>query len=104
MIDSLVEYFLGMSYKENPERWREASPVNHVTDKTPPVFMYHGETDAVVEIGQMHRLEKVLRENHRRVETYTVDHLGHFLTYLFSSESETRGIEFLKHENGIPLR
>ena len=45
---NLIQDFLGGSPEEVPERYHEASPVNHVRSDSPPVFLYHGEKDSLV--------------------------------------------------------
>jgi acetyl esterase/lipase len=48
--------WFGASFKENPGRWREASPINYVGEKTPPILFvnsslprYHAGRDAAIE-------------------------------------------------------
>lgn len=97
----LVIDFLGSQYEENPELWRQASPVNHVTDLSPPVFMYHGEWDTIVAHDQMEKLKLALLAKEREVETYTVSYIGHLAVYLFSNESVNRGINFIKRSTQL---
>jgi pectinesterase len=37
--------WLGFSYRENPEVWRQASPLNHVTMKTPPILFINSSRE-----------------------------------------------------------
>ncbi|HEY6438356.1 MAG TPA: hypothetical protein VIY47_17350, partial [Ignavibacteriaceae bacterium] len=53
---SVGKRWLGYSYKENPEIWEEASPLNYVDDKTPPIEFinssinrFHAGRDEVIE-------------------------------------------------------
>ncbi len=53
---SVGKRWLGYSYKENPEIWEEASPLNYADDKTPPIEFinssikrFHAGRDEVIE-------------------------------------------------------
>ncbi len=53
---SVGKLWLGYTYKENPEIWREASPVNYVDHNTPPFLFinssidrFHAGRDALIE-------------------------------------------------------
>lgn len=92
----IIKKFIGKSLKEAPELWREASPALHVKKDSPPVFLYHGYGDTLVEADQMYRMRDALVAAHRPVETYEVPILGHIGVYLFSRKSEDLGVDFLK--------
>ena len=47
---------------ENPDKWRLASPVNHVSKSSPPTLILHGLADTTVDRGQSVELEKKLTE------------------------------------------
>ncbi len=94
----LVTTFIGAKMKEKPDVWKEASPVNHVDAKSPPLFLYHGETDELVEPEQMRRMKVALDAKNVLSETYTVSSLGHITTYFFSQESLDRGTAFLNKQ------
>lgn len=92
---SLVKGFLGQNFQENPELWRQASPINHVNSQSPPVFLYHGEWDKIVEVGQMDKMQKALQQKHVPTETYRVPWMGHIAVYFFSQKSIDSGVEFI---------
>lgn len=92
---SLAENFMGSEYAQDPGRWREASPVNHVQPNSPPVFLYHGEWDWIVSYDQMERMAERLRARHVEVETHSVSAQGHISVYFFSRESVAKAIDFL---------
>jgi acetyl esterase/lipase len=53
---SAGKYWFGASYKEKPELWKEASPINYVDAKTPPILFvnsslerYHAGRDQAIE-------------------------------------------------------
>ncbi len=54
---SAGKYWFGGSYKEQPELWREASPIRYINDKTPPMLFvnsslprYHAGRDEAVAV------------------------------------------------------
>ena len=72
-------------------------PVNFkVSENSPPVFLYHGAWDRLVEPEQMDMMAAALQKKNREVKTYKASLLGHIAVYLFSYSSVTQGIEFLK--------
>lgn len=93
---SLVNNFVGFTRDQRPDLWQEASPVFHVTDKTPPVFLYHGAWDMIVEPAQMDKMAEALRAKGVEVETLTIPWQGHLAVYLFSNAAIRGGLDFLK--------
>jgi dipeptidyl aminopeptidase/acylaminoacyl peptidase len=85
---------MGKSMSDANSDWNSASPVTHVSPNSPPVFLYDGEWDTVVEVEQMGFMERALRAKNIPVETYTVKFLGHIATYVLASGAERRGIQF----------
>lgn len=68
----VVRNFVGVDPAEDPARWREASPIEHVHSAVPPIFVLHGTRDLLVphrqamelaarlsDVGAPHRLEIV---------------------------------------------
>lgn len=92
----IVKKFIGGAYLEKKEIWEQASPVNHVQAASPPVYLYHGEGDKLVEINQMYMMEQAMKKMNRPVETHKVSFWGHAAVYVFSQESIDKGIEFIK--------
>ena len=88
--------FLGKTYNEDPKLWAEASPVNHVTPQSPPIFLYHGKWDDIVEPKHVEWMAQKAKENKIRFESYLVPLQGHIAVYLLSTESDRRSIDFLK--------
>ena len=94
----LVKQFLGSKIEEKPELWKQASPLFNIGESSPPVFMYHGKWDKIVELAQMEKMQAALQAKKRIVETFTTDFLSHITVYLFSRESILRGIDFLNRQ------
>lgn len=87
---------MNVAYKDNPELWKQASPVNLVEAHSPRTFLYHGVNDSIVEVEQMDRMEKALKAKNISVETLKINYLGHIAVYFFSQKSIDEGIRFLK--------
>jgi acetyl esterase/lipase len=49
------------SREQDPEKWRLASPVAHLSAKSPPTLILHGTNDNVVDRDQSKELEQALR-------------------------------------------
>lgn len=92
----VITRFIGATYAEAPEVWEDASPVNHVEPGSPPVFLYHGEDDDLVDAVQMDFMAQELRAMNVPVQTRLLKDQGHVSTYLFAGEIERQAIDFLK--------
>jgi acetyl esterase/lipase len=64
---SFLEQFMGGAFEQQPERWREASPIAHASDGASPVLLVHGENDDVVPVAQSRALAQALRKAGRDV-------------------------------------
>lgn len=94
----LVTAFLGKSYAQAPNLWKQASPTFQVTKHAPPVYLYHGANDSLVEPEQMQKMKEALEAKSVPVETYLASLFGHYTTYIFSAKAERKGIDFLKRK------
>lgn len=56
----LVTDFLGFSYEQNPEIFREASPVYWLDRNDPPTLILHGTSDRLVPVSQSDNLKSLL--------------------------------------------
>lgn len=92
----IVGKFIGKTYPESKEIWAEASPVNRVEAGSPPVFLYHGENDTLVEPDQMQMMKVALIKKGVKVETHTIDYWGHPGAYVFSHAAVKKGIRFIE--------
>jgi acetyl esterase/lipase len=65
---ALVVSFLEVPYGDNVPSskalWAEASPVTHVSAKTPPVLLIHGDADALVPYAQSEGMKAALEAAH----------------------------------------
>ena len=92
----LVNKLIGHPVQTHLAQWQQASPVNHVKSDSPPVFLYHGEWDQLVEVDQVDKMKNALQVAKVPVETYRVSFLGHFAVFLLSAEADRRAVDFLK--------
>lgn len=59
---SLVTNFIGRSYEESPELYRQASPLTHISPDDPPTLTFQGTIDSLVPVSQADALHKRLQE------------------------------------------
>jgi acetyl esterase/lipase len=91
-----VKKLMGVSFQEDPEAFRTASPLHQVNSGHPPVFLYHGRLDQIVAYRNSTLLRDALQEAGVKVELHTRPLEGHILTYFREGPSIRRGIRFLK--------
>ena len=89
------EKYFGRPPGEIPETYRKASPISYIRRGLPPVFLYHGNHDWVVDVEQSRRLVKKLRAKGVDVEYLEVT-LGHVATFLFDDKEVNAAIGFLE--------
>lgn len=89
------EKFFGKPPTEIPQTYRAASPITYVRKDLPPVFLYHGKNDWIVEVEQSRRLVDKLRSVGVDVEYLEVT-FGHVATFLFDDKEVGAAINFLK--------
>jgi len=71
--------FLGCTMNECPDRYREASPITHVSSDDPPILLIHGTADNVVPYRQSEIMRDALKHAGIPVQMITVEGLGHGL-------------------------
>ena len=91
----LVPAFLGGTQKEIPKRFREASPVNHVTHASPPIFIYHGSRDTLVPPEHARRMQAAYQRAGAKSEIHWLAGRSHITTFLFSGGTVSQAIDFL---------
>lgn len=94
----LVQGFLGNDGLVSMERFYDASPLTHVSEKSPPVFIYQGENDELVRPDHAEKFDSVLNEFNVPHEVYWIPEKGHITTFFFPSGAIDAAIDFLdKH-------
>ena len=89
------EKFFGRPPSEIPETYRKASPVTYVRRGLPPVFLYHGNQDWIVDVEQSRRLAVNLKKQDVDTEYLEVT-LGHVATFLFDDKEVNAAMNFLE--------
>lgn len=97
----IVRRFMGGNRDEMPERYAEASPVYHVSEGDPPVFLYHGKLDFLVAEDQASDYYKALRAAGVDAELYLHRWRGHMSMFLFGGAAEDKAIAFLNQNNAV---
>ena len=87
-------FFLGGSKDALPATYVAASPITFVTADDPPMFLYHGRYDWMVDVSQSQSMVSSLRNAGVPVEYYESDG-GHFTTFLFDDEPVDHAVAFL---------
>ena len=95
----IVVPFLGVKRDENPQLYKDASPVTHISADDPPVFLYHGKLDRLVEKEQSINYYNALRKAGVPAELYLDPWWGHLAMFLFGWGAENKAIDFLNHYN-----
>jgi acetyl esterase/lipase len=90
----LTNALTGVTYDQNPELWREASPIALVSKDDPPMFLYHGTFDFTVGENNAHAMYEALSANSIPAELYLMRGLEHMSTFVVDAPVEN-GIDFL---------
>ena len=74
---AIFKPMLGARYRDNPEIYRRASPIEHVTKDAPPFLILHGTADILVPIIHSERFHKKLLDAGAKSELQTLPGEGH---------------------------
>ena len=89
-----LDYFLGGTKDEVPERYKQASPVTHVSADDPPMLFYHGQNDLLVPPAQPKAMIDALKKAGVPARLHTVPEVGH-VGALLAPSAITAGRRFL---------
>lgn len=92
---TLVPQFLGTSREDGPDIYARASPVTHIHEQAPPVFLYHGGLDMLVPPDHAEDMKAELDAAGVPAELYLVRGLGHVALFLADRGAVDAGIDFL---------
>jgi len=68
---------LGSTYEENPNLWKDASPIYHVSPEASPCFIIQGTKDSLVPADQAIRFAEAMRQVGVKVTLVLIEGLGH---------------------------
>lgn len=91
----LVPALLGGTQSTVPERFRDASPVNHVRDDSPPIFLYHGSADKLVPPEHARRMQAEYQRHGVKNEIRWLPGRSHLTAFVFSGSAVDDAIRFL---------
>ena len=86
---------IGGSGNELPDRYADASPISHVTGDDPPVLLYHGTLDWIVDVEQSRRLLAKLHAAGVRAQLFEEPWAGHGTAFLLDGDSFRVSLAFL---------
>lgn len=89
-----LTYWFGGTRREMPEVYKAASPAAFVSEKSPPVFFYHGDNDTLVPFAGPKAMAALLKEAKVEAVIHTVSGAGH-IAALFDRAAVTEGVKFL---------
>jgi len=89
--------FLGLTIQEDPDVFREASPVFQINQNTPPMFLYHGSWDRIVHLSHTLDMKSALDKAMIENELYIVRGLGHIPLFVLGWGVERKAINFLSY-------
>lgn len=103
----MVRRFLGTTIDKNPEVYREASPIAHVSDQSAPTFFYHGKWDRIVKHERSIEMNRALKQAGVSSELYLISGMGHVAVHFLNKRPAIAGIRFLdthlKDRGEIPV-
>lgn len=98
---TLVPQFLGATLQERPDLFAAASPVTHASAGDPPMFLYHGKGDTLVDPSHACEMKNALDRAGVHSELHLVPVLGHVLTFLLARKTEDAAMDFLESRLAI---
>jgi len=94
-VGRMVPQFLGATQAGNPALFAAASPIVHVTPDDPPMFLYHGGGDTLVDVSHAEDMKRALDQAGVRAELRILPLLGHIPTFLLARGTHNEAMEFL---------
>ena len=95
----IVGRFMGGKRDEMLSSYAMASPAHHISADDPPVFLYHGKLDLLVEDEQSKNYYQALKGAGVKAEIYLHNLWGHIAMFLFGRDAENRAMDFLDRQN-----
>jgi len=76
-MQTYLHRYLGASYEQAPETWRDASPVTYLDGAEPPFLLVHGEKDSNIDPAQSRDFAAALAASGAQVELVLVPGADH---------------------------
>ncbi len=90
-----IKALIGGTPDQFGAEYAAASPITYVSADDPPVLLYHGRLDQLVEVEQSERLHQTLLDAGVRSELVTPSLSGHITTFLFDGDTFAQALAFL---------
>ena len=87
--------FIGVEREGNKDKWMVASSPYYASDDDPPVIIFHGDKDPVVNFGQSQELYDSLKKHNVVVELDTVPNGEHGGNVMYATENLNKAVAFL---------
>ncbi len=88
------EAFFGKKYADDPELYKEASPITHVSKQSPPTLLLNGTIDQIVPLSQAQKLADKLEADN--VPYIYVPFEGQFHAFDFFQDTTERSLYFIE--------
>ena len=100
---SVVHRLLGSTPRDNPSLAKLASPAFHITSKSAPIYVIHGEKDEQVLVNQAHRIIEAYQKSEQDVLVDLIPEGGHGGQGFSNSRIHKKVVSFLKKNlaNGL---
>jgi acetyl esterase/lipase len=90
----MFAFFLGGTRQAQPDTYRRASPKALVGKGTPPMFLFHGQSDLIVPISSSRQMAAALKQAGVTHELLIVPRIGHVAT-CYNDAALAASIKFL---------
>ena len=88
-----LNYWMGSTRNRAPEKWKRASPINHISKDDPPFWFFHGTRDQVVPASSTEKMNEALEK--AGIETSRKEYPGYGHFSMFSNiETVDIAVEF----------
>lgn len=94
----VVRDLIGKSFKDDPEAYYAATPVDMVSKDFPPIFIYHGSADELVPPVHTDKMIARLKQLGVEHEVYWVEGRGHAGAFILPQGSVSGAVRFLDNK------
>ena len=97
---NLLVGLIGGTRAKYPARYADASPVTHVSQDDPPVFMFHGSKDWLVPPINSRAMLEALEKKGVKCELCSVANKAHMMTFIDTEATEKSFLFLKQHLSG----